>query len=70
MAKKPKKPFRMVRWQQCMVREITDPAEQAALDKRIGRSRLEADAGAPVAGGDTPERGVQTPGDKGPRRCR
>ncbi len=67
MAKKPKKPFRPPVLRHFTVREITDPAEQATLDERIRRSRLEADAGAPVVGGDAQQRGVQQPGDNGPR---
>jgi hypothetical protein len=37
MTKKTDKPFRMLPLQKYTVREITDPAEQAALDERIKR---------------------------------
>ncbi len=37
MAKKPQKPFRMAPLQRFKVTEITDPAEQAAVDKLLKR---------------------------------
>jgi hypothetical protein len=39
MAEKAAKPFRVAPLQKGPVREITDPAEQAALDERIKRAQ-------------------------------